>query len=90
MYITCITNCKLRYRSTTITYFSVIQGRYEKTQEEKFRQISDLQDQVEKLKVDNKEANKYIRELEQRNDDLERDNRLEKYFILSVRFVVDQ
>merc|ERR1712136_102119 len=68
---------ELRQQNLTLTIeFESLQGRYEKTQEEKFRQISDLQDQVEKLKVDNKEANKYIRELEQRNDDLERDNRV--------------
>lgn len=68
---------ELKHQNTTLTFeFESLQGRYEKTQQEKFRQISDLQDQLEKLKVDNKEANKYIRELEQRNDDLERDNRV--------------
>lgn len=40
------------------------------------KQISTLQEELAKLKAVRDEMQKYIRELEQKNDDLERTNRL--------------
>lgn len=41
------------------------------------KQISTLQEELAKIKAVRDEMQKYIRELEQKNDDLERTNRLE-------------
>ena len=56
----------------------LIQERYEKLQAENFKEISDLQSDVARLEIANREYSKDIRELEQQNDDLDRTNRFDK------------
>nr|XP_002127520.2 nuclear distribution protein nudE homolog 1 [Ciona intestinalis] len=67
----------LRQQNTTLTFeYESLKERYEKQQTERFRQVSDLQTEISKLTVTNGELTKDVRELEQRNDDLERTNRV--------------
>uniref|UniRef100_H2ZKZ5 NUDE domain-containing protein n=1 Tax=Ciona savignyi TaxID=51511 RepID=H2ZKZ5_CIOSA len=66
----------LRQQNTTLTFeYEALKERYEKQQAERFRQVSDLQTEISKLTVANTELTKDVRELEQKNDDLERTNR---------------
>uniref|UniRef100_H2ZKZ3 NUDE domain-containing protein n=1 Tax=Ciona savignyi TaxID=51511 RepID=H2ZKZ3_CIOSA len=67
----------LRQQNTTLTFeYEALKERYEKQQAERFRQVSDLQTEISKLTVANTELTKDVRELEQKNDDLERTNRV--------------
>ena len=55
--------------------FSRSQDKLETSQNEYLRQINELQDELAQIKAIKEELQKYIRELEQRNDDLERSQR---------------
>ena len=61
---------KLKY---SLLFFS--QARLDASQNESYLTISSLQDEVAQLKAVREEVQKYVRELEQANDDLERAKR---------------
>ncbi|XP_072022723.1 nuclear distribution protein nudE-like 1 isoform X2 [Amphiura filiformis] len=52
-----------------------LKDKLESSQNEYLRQINELQDELAQIKAIKEELQKYIRELEQRNDDLERSQR---------------
>ena len=58
-----------------VFFFSHSQDKLETSQNEYLRQINELQDELAQIKAIKEELQKYIRELEQRNDDLERSQR---------------
>ena len=55
--------------------FTLLQEKLDSTQNEAYVQITALQDENAKLRAIKDEMQKYIRELEQSNDDLERAKR---------------
>lgn len=55
--------------------FLSFQARLDASQNESYLTISSLQDEVAQLKAVREEVQKYVRELEQANDDLERAKR---------------
>lgn len=59
-------------------YNSTRQERLEASQNEAYLTISSLQDELAQLKAVRDELQKYVRELEQANDDLERAKRYAK------------
>lgn len=52
-----------------------LQENLEKSQNQYLRQINELEDELAQIKAIKEELDKYIRELEQTNDDLERAKR---------------
>ena len=67
----------LNVSSFEISGFSFFQARLDASQNESYLTISQLQDEVAQLKAVREEVQKYVRELEQANDDLERAKRCE-------------
>lgn len=65
--------CSFVVINYSIFYF--FQDKLETSQNEYLRQINELQDELAQIKAIKEELQKYIRELEQRNDDLERSQR---------------
>ena len=61
----------LPFRKTFLSF----QARLDASQNESYLTISSLQDEVAQLKAVREEVQKYVRELEQANDDLERAKR---------------
>lgn len=56
-------------------FWSVLQEKFEMQHSEGYRQISALEDDLAQTKAIKDQLQKYIRELEQANDDLERAKR---------------
>ena len=70
--------------STNLFSFSTsfsFQARLDASQNESYLTISSLQDEVAQLKAVREEVQKYVRELEQANDDLERAKRCSVFLI---------
>lgn len=72
---------KLKY---SLLFFS--QARLDASQNESYLTISSLQDEVAQLKAVREEVQKYVRELEQANDDLERAKRWITNFSRNIYF----
>lgn len=62
-----------------LCFLSFTQARLDASQNESYLTISSLQDEVAQLKAVREEVQKYVRELEQANDDLERAKRLARF-----------
>lgn len=66
--------CQVSY-SSCVSASPFFQESLEQSQNQYLRQINELEDELAQIKAIKEELDKYIRELEQTNDDLERAKR---------------